>query len=191
MTLRALSALALCLVATSPNVALAQAPAQRPAATATPSPTKLGDFGNWTAYSVQAGGARQCYVLGTPQASEPRDIQPGSNRRGATNLFITHRPGQNVRNEVSIMIGYVFRANANASIEVVGPQGTRRFPLFTREQGAWLQNAAEEAQFVEAVRRGREMVVRGTSQRGTATVDRYSLNQIAGALDRIAQDCRN
>jgi hypothetical protein len=190
MTLRALSSLVLllALAAAAPSAIAQQRPA---AATAAPTPTKLGDFGNWTAYSVQTGGARQCYVLGTPQASEPRDIQPGTNRRGATNLFITHRPGQNVRNEVSIMIGYVFRANANASIEVVGTQGTRRFPLFTRDQGAWLQNAAEEAQFVEAIRRGREMVVRGTSQRGTATVDRYSLNQIAGALDRIAQDCRS
>lgn len=187
MTLRAL----LSVVVVITLAAIVPASAQQRPATPAPTPTKLGDFGGWAAYSVQAAGARQCYVLGAPQASEPRDIQPGSNRRGTTNLFITHRPGQNVRNEVSIMIGYVFRANANASIEVIGAQGTRRFPLFTRDQGAWLQNAAEEAQFVEAIRRGREMVVRGTSQRGTATVDRYSLNQIAGALDRITQDCRS
>jgi hypothetical protein len=155
-----------------------------------PAPTLLGEFGAWRAISFQGQGGKQCYALGTPQTSEPRDIQPGTARRGATNLFITHRPGQNVRNEISVVIGYIFRPNSNATIEVVAQGNTRRFTLFTRDQGAWLQNAAEEAQLVQAMRSGRELVVRGTSQRGTNTVDRYPLNGVSAALDRVTQECR-
>lgn len=173
------------LLALSPTVLEAQQRAATPA-----TPTALGEFGSWRAYSVQGPNGKQCYALGTPQSSEPRDIQPGTARRGATNIFITHRPGQNVRNEVSVIIGYAFKANSNATLEVVSAQGTRRFTMFTRDQGAWLQNAAEEAQLIEAMRRGREIRLRGTSQRDTNTTDVYSLNGISQALDRVGQECR-
>lgn len=173
------------LVAVWPVAGQAQQRGAQPTA-----PTALGDFGAWRAFAFQGPNGKQCYALGTPQSSEPRDIQPGTARRGSTNLFITHRPGQNVRNEISVMIGYAFKANSNATIEVVSSAGTRRFTLFTRDQGAWLQNAAEEAQLVEAMRRGREMRVRGTSQRDTNTTDVYSLNGISQAVDRISQECR-
>jgi hypothetical protein len=183
MTLRALFVVILSLAAV-PSAGAQQQQRAAPAA-----PTELGTFGGWRAFSHQDQRGTQCYVLGTPQSSEPRDIQPGTNRRDATNLFITNRPGQNVRNEISIVIGYVFRPNSNATIEVLSQSGTRRFTLFTRERGAWLQNAAEEQQLVQAMRGGRELVVRGTSQRGTNTVDRYALANVSAALDRIGQ-CR-
>lgn len=152
--------------------------------------TELGTFGAWRAISFDGQGGKQCYALGTPRQSEPRNIQPGTDRRGATNVFITFRPRQNVRNEISVVIGYDFRANSNATIEVVASRGTRRFSLFTRAQGAWLQNAAEEAQLIEAMRGGRELRVRGTSARGTNTVDTYSLEGITAALDRAQRECR-
>lgn len=153
-------------------------------------PRELGTFNSWRAFVHQGPGGRQCYALGAPSASEPRDIQPGTARRGQTHLFITHRPGQNVRNEISVVIGYAFRPNTTATLEVVSQAGTRRFALYTRDQGAWVQNAAEEAQLIAAMRTGRELRVRGTSARGTNTVDTYPLAGVSGALDRVAQECR-
>lgn len=176
-----------CVAIATPALAQTQRP-QTPSATV--APVELGRFGSWVAYSFQGAGGRQCYALGSPQSSEPKDIQPGTARRNATNLFVTHRPGQNVRNEVSIVIGYVFKDKSNASVEVVSQGQPRRFSLFTRDQGAWLQNAAEESQFVEALRKGRELKVHGVSQRGTATTDTYALTGIAQALDRIGQECK-
>lgn len=173
-------------------VAALPAAAQQPAPAQAPQPTELRRSGNWIAYSLRSQGSQQpqqCYVVGTPRASEPRGIQPGTDRRGRTYIFIANRPGQNVRNEISIMIGYTFRTNANATVEIQAGNATRRFSLFTRDQGAWIQNAAEEATFVTELRRGRELRVRGTSQRGTATTDVYSLEGIAQVLDSI-QNCR-
>jgi hypothetical protein len=171
-------------------VLLAAEPALAQPRAQPPSPTEIGTFGAWRAFRFQGQGGRQCYALGTPRVSTPRDIQPGTDRRGATNVFITYRPGQNVRNEVSVVIGYDFRPNSNATIEVVSARGNRRFSLFTRGQGAWLQNAAEEAQLVTAMRGAREIRILGTSQRGTNTVDTYALEGISAALDRVAQECR-
>lgn len=167
----------------------AQGAAQRPPAAA-PTPVELGKFSAWTAYAIQAAQGRECYLVGSPQASLPKDIQPGTARRDPTMLFIAHRPAQNVRNELFVTLGYAIKDKSNTMVEVIGTTGTRRFMMFSKQQGAWLLNAAEETQFVDLVRKSREIKVHAMSQRGTMTVDTYALSGIAGALDRISKDCK-
>ncbi len=164
-------------------------PQQRPAQGAAQpgQPRELSRSGAWIAYAVDdAQRGRSCYVLGTPQSADP----PVGPNRTATNLFITHRPRQNVRNEIAVVIGYPFRGNAAARLEIVAAAGNQTFQMMTNDRSAFVQNPAQEAQIVTAMRGGRELVIRGTSQRGTATTDRYSLTGISAALDRIAQECR-
>jgi hypothetical protein len=40
------------------------------------------------------------------------------------------------------------------------------------------------------MRRSADVVVKGTSAKGTETTDVFSLKGLSQALDRIAQDCR-
>jgi invasion protein IalB len=61
--------------------------------------------------------------------------------------------------------------------------------MFTQSDGAWIKNAAEEPQLVEAMRKGADMIVKGMSTRGTHTTDTYSLKGISNALDRVAKEC--
>jgi hypothetical protein len=91
-----------------------------------------------------------------------------------------------VKEEVSVIIGYPFKANSDASIEI----GSTNFAMYTQNDGAWVKNAAEEARLVEAMRRGSEVTVKGESGRGTRTIDRFSLKGVVQALDRAAQECR-
>ena len=41
--------------------------------------------------------------------------------------------------------------------------------------GAWLASAADEAGFVATLKKGSNLVIKGTSQRGTDTTDTYTL----------------
>jgi hypothetical protein len=43
---------------------------------------------------------------------------------------------------------------------------------------------------IEAMRKASDIVVRGTSAKGTETTDRYSLKGLVQAIDRVAQECR-
>ena len=43
---------------------------------------------------------------------------------------------------------------------------------------------------VDTMRKGADMVVTGESGRGTKSTDRYALQGLAQALDRVAQECR-
>ena len=91
-----------------------------------------------------------------------------------------------VRNEVSVMIGYPFKASSDATAEI----GAARFEMYTQNDGAWIKNVTEEARMVEAMRKGSELVIKGTSGRGTASTDQFSLKGLTEALNRADQECK-
>ena len=101
-------------------------------------------------------------------------------------MFISTRPADKVANEVSIIIGYPFKPGSEASAQI----GSTTFALYTQQDGAWIKNAAEEAQMVDAMRSGDTAVVKGVSAKGTQTTDTFTLKGIAQALDRTAQECK-
>jgi invasion protein IalB len=62
--------------------------------------------------------------------------------------------------------------------------------MYTQDDGAWVQNAAEEPQMVAAMRKGSELVVQSMSSHGTKTTDTYSLKGISDALDKVSAECK-
>lgn len=147
------------------------------------SPNLLGKYGDWEAYSGVTGGRKVCFALARPASSQ---TNPKNRPRDPVFLFVSSRPAENVRNEVSFVIGYSFKPNSDASADVDGS----KFTLMTQSDGAWLKNAADEARLVNAMREGSELVVKGASARGTQTTDKYSLKGLSAALDRVARECR-
>ena len=168
-------ALALVLASLSAGAASAQSPAA--------GAQLLGQFGDWGAYTASPGGKKVCFALAKPVSSE---TNPPNRPRDPAWLFVSTRPAEKVKEEVSVIIGYPFKANSDATVEV----GSNNFAMYTQNDGAWVKNAAEESRLVEAMRRGAEATVRGESGRGTKTTDRFSLKGVAQALDRAAQECR-
>jgi hypothetical protein len=146
-------------------------------------PNLLGQFGEWGAYAANPAGTKVCFALARPQDSR---TNPPGKPRDPTYLFIASRPAENVKNEVSVAIGYSFKPNADATIEI----GAAKFAMYTQSDGAWIKNAAEEARMVEVMRKGSDMTITGTSARGTQSTDRYTLKGLSQALDRAAQECK-
>ena len=170
----------------------APAPAQKNSAPATaqkksPSPTDqavlLGQFGEWGAYRATPGGKKICFALSKPTAATS---EPSSRTRDTAYAFVSTRPSEKVRNEVSVIVGYPQKAGHDATAAI----GSSTYPMYTQNDGAWVKNAAEETQMVETMRRGSDLVVKSESARGTKTTDTYSLKGIAQALDRVAEECK-
>jgi invasion protein IalB len=153
------------------------------AAEAGGAPTLLGQYGDWGAYWAPSGTNKVCFVLAKPAASQ---TTPPNRPRNPIYFFVASRPAENVRNEVSVMIGYPFKSGADATVEV----GTAKFAMNTQSDGAWIKNVAEEARLIEIMRKGSELTVTGTSSKGTQSVDRYSLKGLGQALDRTSQECK-
>jgi invasion protein IalB len=145
-------------------------------------PTLLGQFGDWGAYTANSAGKKICYALAKPSSSATEPSRP----RDPAYTFISTRPTENVRNEISIVIGYPFKPGSEATVDI----GSAKYAMYTQGDGAWIKNAAEEARMVDTMRKGSDMVVTGESGRGTKSTDRYSLKGLSQALDRVAQECR-
>jgi invasion protein IalB len=146
-----------------------------------PAPTAVAQYGDWGVYASQSARTKVCYAL-----AQPKDRQPAGLKRDPGYLFIATRPGENVKNEVSVTVGFPIKDGTEAQLEV----GDGKFSLYTKGDGAWVRNAAEEARLVDTLRKGRELTVKATSLRGNVTTDRYVLTGLAQALDRVGQECR-
>jgi hypothetical protein len=162
-------------------------PAATAAAPATPAgdaqPTLLGQYGDWGAYTASPGGSKVCFALAKPKTTK---MEPAGRQRGQSYLFISTRPSEKVKNEVSVIIGYPFKSSSDATAEI----GPAKFAMYTQNDGAWIKNVGEEARMVDSMRKGVDLTVKGTSGRGTASTDQYSLKGLAQALDKIEQECK-
>jgi hypothetical protein len=146
-------------------------------------PTLLGQYGEWGAYTATPGGRKVCFAIAKPSAAETK---PPDRPRNQPYMFISTRPVDKVTNEISVMVGYPFKTSSEATAEV----GGTTFQLYTQNDGAWIKNAAEEAHMIDAMRAGDNAVVKGTSAKGTESIDTYSLKGLTEALDRVAQECK-
>jgi invasion protein IalB len=154
-----------------------------PSVPGVPQPTLLGQFGDWGAYAATPGGKKVCFALAKPANSH---TTPPNRPRDPAYMFISSRPSEKVRDEVSIIFGYGFKPSADATIEIAGAN----YAMYTQADGAWVKNAAEETRLVDAMRKGQDLTVKGTSAKGTASTDVYSLKGLPQALDRVGQECR-
>jgi invasion protein IalB len=146
-------------------------------------PKVLGQYADWGAYTASPDGKKVCFALAKPKSAT---TNPPGRKRDPAYVFISTRPSENVRNEISVVVGYPFRPSSDATAEV----GSVKFAMYTQNDGAWIKNVAEEARLIEAMRKGAELTVRGTSSRGTQSIDVYSLKGLSQAMDRADQECK-
>jgi hypothetical protein len=144
-------------------------------------PEQVGTFGDWGAFVAQGGKDKTCYAL-----ARPKDRAPAGLNRDPAYVFISTRPGEKVREEVSIIMGFPMKEDGGPKAEIGGAS----FDLVAKGPNAWIKNQAEEAKFVEALKKGAKLVVRAPSAKGRVTTDTYALSGIAQALEKAAKECQ-
>jgi hypothetical protein len=194
IALLAACAVACCTVAYAQNQPAkpdkpAQQKAAQPAAKKLPKadPTEqavlLGQFGDWGAYAASPGGKKVCFALAKPNSAE---TEPAGRKRDPSYAFVSTRPAEKVKNEVSMIVGYPQKTGTDAAATI----GAANYVMYIQNDGAWIKNAAEEAQMVGAMRKGGDLVVKSVSARGTKSTDTYSLKGLDQALDKVAEECK-
>jgi hypothetical protein len=145
-------------------------------------PQLIGQYGEWGAYMAAPDGKKVCFALSKPtaQKASKEDV-----KRDQAYIFVATRPAESVKDEVSVIVGYPLDPKVDATAQV----GSEKFAMFGQADGAWIKNAAEEPELVEAMRKGSELVIKGKSSRGTETTDTYSLMGVTNALERVAKEC--
>lgn len=145
-----------------------------------PQSKAVAQFGDWSVY-VSTVSPKVCYAIAQPKTRAPEGL-----KRDPAYFFVSTRPGENVKNEVTVTMGFPLKEGSDATLTV----GSLTLQLYTKNEGAWVRNVADEAKLVDAMRKGKDVTVVSTSLRGNATTDKYSLAGLGQALDRVAQECK-
>ncbi|MFN0265048.1 invasion associated locus B family protein [Tepidamorphus sp. 3E244] len=135
---------------------------------------------DWAVFVGQENGGKVCTAV-----SKPKVVKPDGLNRGDIYFYVTIRPKEGVRSEISIKSGYPYMSGSETEVKV----GNTSFKLFTNEDWAFTDNAAEEQRLIAAMKAGSSMIVTGQSSRGNTTIDTYSLLGITAALSRATQEC--
>ena len=140
----------------------------------------LGQYDNWGAYWAAPEGRKVCFAAARPNGAQ-------SNRaRNPAYLFITSRPRDKVKDEISAVASSPFKASADATAVI----GGKSYALVTNADGAWVKHATDETKLVEVMRKGGDLVLKGTTDRGLQSTDVFSMKGLAQALDRISRECK-
>lgn len=165
-----------------------------------PKPDFVGAYGDWKVYHTGSGKTRICYLLAEPKSRDPDD--PKQEKAYA---FISERPAERVRNEVSFVMGFEVAPGPEAkdkkkdkkpkkgeSDDPAAPTvtiGDADFNLVPKGTDLWVKNPAEELQVIDEMRKGASLVIKAASHKGHKTIDTYSLTGFSQAIDKAQKDC--
>lgn len=141
---------------------------------------EVGTFKDWAAYSASAGAGSVCFAM-----SKPTDVSPTPDGYTQAYLYLTHRPAENVDNELNLVAGYTFAPDQPATLSVDG----RSFDLFTQKDAAWLLDAKQNDNLAGAMRAGQTLTIEGTSERGILVTETFSLTGATAASKAIDSSC--
>jgi len=141
----------------------------------------VGTFSSWTAFTHGEAASLLCFATAQPTKQEPAGA-----KRSPAFVYVSSWPKDGVKAEISVKIGYALRKGSDVTLAV----GSSNFKLFANGDRAYVADATEELKLLEAMRKGSTMTVQGTSERGTATTDTYSLAGISQALQAMATNCK-
>ena len=177
--------------------------AKKPEKEAANKPALVASYGDWSVFQSQAGKSHICYTLAQPKERAPADI-----KRDPAYAFISERPSERVRNEVSFIMGFEVSVapppaeskdkkkpesrDRKSRNEVVSPTaviGDVEFELLPKGNDVWVKNAAEESQLIDEMRKGAKLTIKASSKKGAVTIDSYSLSGFSQAIDRALKDC--
>jgi hypothetical protein len=142
--------------------------------------TSIGDFKDWSAYSASEGAGAVCFAL-----SKPSSVDPSPDGYTQAYLYLTHRPSENVSNELNLVAGFEFAPDQPATLSV----GGKTFDLFTQKDAAWLLDATKNDDLAGAMRAGQSVVIQGTTDKGILVEETFSLSGATAASKAIDAGC--
>ena len=132
-------------------------------------PRSTGKYKNWESFVAQ--------TLPTKRA-------PAAVKRDKSKLFVTFRPSENIRDEVSITSGHDYKSSS-----VTASSGKKRYSFFSQKNFAWLLDDQEEKNFIKLMKRATNLIVKARTTKGAETTDHYSMMGFTKAYNTAKKTC--
>ena len=141
---------------------------------------KVGKFKDWETMVITEQTGKVCFAQSVPVLQAPK-----SNLREAR-MFVSFRPGEKVSNEISITGGYEF--NNKNSITATSGKSKYKFDI-TQEGFAWIADNKLENKMIKTMKKGSRIMITGYNQKGSQTIDHYSLLGFTKAYNAAKTSC--
>ena len=141
---------------------------------------KVGKFKDWETVVIVEQTGKVCFAQSAPVLQAPK-----SNIREAR-MFVSFRPGEKISNEISITGGYEFN-NKNS---ITAKSGKSKYKFDIAQEGfAWIANNKVENKMIKTMKRGSRIMITGYNQKGSQTIDHYSLLGFTKAYNAAKTSC--
>ena len=140
----------------------------------------LGKFKDWQSFVLLKEGVKTCFAQSIPVVKAPKKF-----KRDPSRLFISFRPAENVKNEVSVTNGYEFKLKAPVSAK----SGKKKYDLFSKGRFAWVVDDGDEIKLISTMKKASRLMIVGNSEKGTETTDHYSMMGFTKAYNAAKKNC--
>jgi len=140
----------------------------------------IGKFKDWESFILSQEGNKVCFAQSTPVVRAPKKL-----KREPSRLFVSFRPAQNIKNEVSVTNGYNFKLKA----PVTAKSGKKNYDLFSKGRFAWIVDNEDEKKLIRTMKKASRLMIIGSSDKGNQTTDHYSMMGFTKAYKTAKKSC--
>ena len=140
----------------------------------------IGKFKDWESFILSQEGNNVCFAQSIPVVRAPKKL-----KREPSRLFISFRPGENIKNEVSVTNGYEFKLKA----PVTAKSGKKSYDLFSKGKFAWVVDSDDEKKLIRTMKKASRLMIIGSTQKGDQTTDHYSMMGFTKAYNTAKKSC--
>tara|TARA_B110000438_G_scaffold176121_1_gene168268 strand:- start:381 stop:845 length:465 start_codon:yes stop_codon:yes gene_type:complete len=141
---------------------------------------KVGKFKDWESFVLIQEGNKICFAQSVPVVKAPKKF-----KRDASRLFISFRPAENIKNQVSVTNGYEFKLKASVSAK----SGKKSYDMFSKGRFAWVIDDKDEVKLISTMKKASRLMIIGNSEKGIQTTDHYSMMGFTKAYNTAKKSC--
>ena len=140
----------------------------------------IGKFKDWESFVLSQDGNKICFAQSKPVVRAPKKL-----KREASRLFVSFRPAESIKNEVSVTNGYEFKLKA----PVAAKSGKKSYDLFSKGRFAWVVDNQDEIKLISTMKKASRLMIIGNSKNGEQSTDHYSMMGFTKAYNTAKKSC--
>ena len=142
-------------------------------------PRSTGKYKNWESFVAETDKGKICFAQTVPTKRAPASI-----KRDKSKLFVTFRPTEDIKDEVSITSGHDYKSST-----VTASSGKKKYSFFSQKSFAWLLDDQEEKGFIKLMKKATNVIIKARTTNGAETTDHYSMMGFTKAYNTAKKTC--
>ena len=142
-------------------------------------PRSTGKYKNWESFVAETDKGKICFAQTVPTKRAPAAV-----KRDKSKLFVTFRPSEEIKDEVSLTSGHDYKTSS-----VTASSGKRKYSFFSQKEFAWLLDDQEEKKFIQLMKKATDIIVKARTTKGAETTDHYSMMGFTKAYNTAKKTC--